>query len=67
MSSSSRKRTDSIDSRSHSFDSTEKEKTKPIKLKVKVKKCRKRDQPLVQIQSSPVPTNWFNYYMIFEK
>jgi hypothetical protein len=65
MSSSSRKRTDSIDSRSHSFDSTEKEKTKPIK--VTVKKCRKRDQPLVQIQSSPVPTNWLNYYMIFEK
>ena len=61
----SRKRNDSIDSRSHSFDSTETEKTKPIKLKVK--KRRKRDQPLVHVQSSPVPTNWFNYYMIYKK
>jgi len=63
MYSSSRKRNDSIDSRSHSFDSTENEKTKPIKITKK--KSRKRDQYLVQIQPSPIPEN-FRDLMIFQ-
>jgi len=59
----SRKRNDSIDSRSHSFDSTENEKTKPIKIKIK--KSRTRDQYLVPIQPSPIPEN-FRDLMIFQ-
>uniref|UniRef100_A0A6C0J3R2 Uncharacterized protein n=1 Tax=viral metagenome TaxID=1070528 RepID=A0A6C0J3R2_9ZZZZ len=54
----SRKRNDSIDSRSHSFDSTENEKTKPLKIKSR----RKRNPPLVQTEPSPIPDK--NKYFI---
>lgn len=56
-----RKRNDSIDSRSHSFDSTENEKTKPIKIKF----SRKRNQHLVHTEPSPIPEK-FRYLMIFQ-
>ena len=58
-----KERTDSIDSRSYSFDSTENEKTKPIKIKKKI--YRKRDQALVQIQPSP-STDKLHYLLIFQ-
>ena len=55
----SRKRNDSIDSRSHSFDSTENQKTKPLKIKSR----RKRNQPLVHTEPSPIPDK--NKYFIY--